>query len=155
MGSIFRTSALRVLCCAGLGCAAVPALAQDDGSVAGGWIGAQEEIVGTWVGQATQADNSFETRLTFVSPKGGVSRYPGFPCGGMLSGDRKGDAYVFTEAITWGGMTEKKDGCIDGTIRVTIDGDTMQYEWSGTHAGQDYAASGQLHRLKGRPVAKK
>jgi hypothetical protein len=33
----------------------------------------------------------FETRLTFVSPKGGVSRYPASPCGGILAGGPKGD----------------------------------------------------------------
>jgi hypothetical protein len=32
----------------------------------------------------------FETRLTFISPKGGVSRYPGSPCGHILAGGRKG-----------------------------------------------------------------
>ena len=56
-----------------------------------------DAIVGTWVGEVSQGDNKFETRLTLVSPKGGVSRYPSFPCGGTLTGDRKGDDYEFNE----------------------------------------------------------
>ena len=54
----------------------------------------------------------FETRLTFVSPKGGVSRYPRFPCGGI----QKGNAYEFNETVTWGGTDEKADGCIPGVV---------------------------------------
>lgn len=53
---------------------------------------AQDAIVGTWVGTLKQDEGEpFETRLTFVSPKGGVSRYPASPCGGILAGGPKGD----------------------------------------------------------------
>ena len=82
------------------------ARAQDDADIAGGL---QDAIVGAWAGQAAQPEKDpFEVRLTFVSPKGGVSRYPGDPpCGGMLVGDRKGDAYEFKESITYGGHRRK------------------------------------------------
>ena len=73
---------------------------------------AQDAIVGTWVGDATQGETKFETRLTFVSPKGGVSRYPSFPCGGI----QKVDAYEFNETVTWGGTDEKAKGCIPGVV---------------------------------------
>ncbi len=105
-----------------------------------------DAIVGTWVGEAAQNENKFETRLTFVSPKGGVSRYPSFPCGGILSGDRKGDGYEYTEVVTWGGTDEKPTGCIGGLVRVSIDGDKMTFDWSMNYNGEVYTASGELHR---------
>ena len=70
---------------------------------------AQDAIVGTWVGMLKQDEGEpFETRLTFVSPKGGVSRYPASPCGGILAGGPKGEGYQFTETITWGTTDELK-----------------------------------------------
>ncbi len=55
---------------------------------------AEDPIVGTWVGKLKQPDNDpFEMSATFVSPKGGITRYPGFPCGGVLVGSRKGNGY--------------------------------------------------------------
>ncbi|MCZ7595784.1 MAG: hypothetical protein M5U16_13460 [Hyphomicrobium sp.] len=111
---------------------------------------AEDAIIGTWVGDVTQGETKFETRLTFVSPKGGVSRYPSFPCGGILSGDRKDDAYEYNENVTWGGMDEKADGCIPGVVRATVSGDKMKYEWTGTHDGQSYSAEGELRRVKKR-----
>lgn len=125
--------------------------AQEDvaGDVAGSL---QDAIVGLWSGQAAQADaDPFPVRLTFVSPKGGVSRYPGEPpCGGMLVGDRKGDAYEYQEAITYGGTDEKTDGCLNGLLRLSVDGDTMKYEWSANSNGQDYSSSGELKRQSAR-----
>lgn len=111
---------------------------------------AEEPIVGNWVGEITQGDNKFETRLTFVSPRGGISRYPSLACGGTLSGDRKGDEYVYNESITWGGMDEKTDGCIPGVVRITIEGTTMKFAWTSTYNGGNYSAEGQLRRVKGR-----
>lgn len=105
-----------------------------------------DPIVGTWVGQATQGEHTFETRLTFVSPKGGVSRYPYWPCGGVLSGDRKGDGYEYNEVLTWGGLDENPTGCIGGLVKLSIDGDKMTFDWSANYNGQDTFASGVLHR---------
>ena len=113
-------------------------------------VQAQDSIIGTWVGEATQGETKFETRLTFVSPTGGVSRYPSFVCGGILAGDRRDDTYEFNETVTWGGMDEKADGCIHGVVRLTVDGDKMKYEWSGTHNGENYSAAGELRRVKRR-----
>ena len=118
-----RSRRSRGLCCGR------HARAQDDADIAGDM---QDAIVGAWVGQAAQPENDpFEVRLTFVSPKGGVSRYPGDPpCGGMLVGDRKGDAYEYQESITYGGTDEKTDGCLNGTMNLTVEGDTMKYQWT-------------------------
>lgn len=126
-----------------LGCFTRSAVAQD------GEIASQlaDAIVGTWVGEAVQGETKFETKLMFVSPKGGVSRYPSFPCGGTLIGDRNGDKYEFNEAITWGGLDEKSDGCIGGVVTLTIDGDKMQYHWASTWNGQEYTAEGELKRV--------
>ncbi len=107
-----------------------------------------DAIVGTWVGEGTQGESKFETRLTFVSPKGGVSRYPGYPCGGMLTGDRKGDGYEFNEVVTWGGIDENPAGCIGGVIRISLDGNKMHYEWSTNYNGQDFNATGELYRVE-------
>jgi hypothetical protein len=52
--------------------------------------------------------------------------------------------------ITWGGMDEKADGCFPGLVRITVNGDKMNYEWSGTHNGQEYSAGGELRRVKKR-----
>lgn len=128
--------------------AGAAALAQDVDDVAGVL---QDAIVGTWVGTAAAPEQSgYAVRLTFVSPKGGTVRYPGeTPCGGMLRGDRKGDGYEYEETITYNGLDERDDGCISGLMRLSIDGDTMQLEWSATHNGEEQTASGELKRQKG------
>ncbi len=112
---------------------------------------AQDAIVGTWVGQAAQPNQDpFEVRLTFVSPKGGVSRYPGEPaCGGVLRGDRDGDHYAYQETITYGGTEELDTGCLDGKLSLTVKGDNMKFDWTATANGQDFSSSGELHRQGG------
>ena len=119
--------------------------AQDDADIAGGM---QDGIIGAWAGQAAQPESEpFEVRLTFVSPKGGVSRYPGDPpCGGMVVGDRKGESYEYQESITYGGTDEKTDGCLNGTMNLTVEGDTLKYQWTAQYNGQDYSATGDLKR---------
>jgi hypothetical protein len=112
----------------------------------------QDEIVGRWVGQAAAPDqNPFDIRLTFVSPKGGISRYPGGSgCGGILDGDRDGDKYEYKETITFGGRDELgDDGCVDGTLHLTVDGDKMKLNWSAAD-NQGVSYSGELHRQAGR-----
>ena len=108
---------------------------------------ADDPIVGTWVGKLAQPENDpFETRVTFVSPNGGISRYPEFPCGGVLTGGRKGDGYEYDEAISWGGVEEVDPGCLSGAVKVTLDGDKMNFSWSGTYNGQQFQAAGELKR---------
>jgi hypothetical protein len=111
----------------------------------------QDAIVGSWVGQAAQPNQDpFEVRLTFVSPNGGVSRYPGDPvCGGVLRGDRNGDHYEYQETITYGGTGELDNGCLDGNLSLTIKGDTLKFDWTATANGQDFSSSGELHRQGG------
>lgn len=130
---------------AALLCLAAGAMAADDADLAGELT---DPIVGHWVGTAAQPEQgSFEVTLTFVSPKGGISRYPGeTPCGGVLVGDRHGDSYQYQESITYNGTDERQDGCISGNISLTLEGDTLKYEWSGTNNGQDYTSSGELKR---------
>lgn len=138
-------------------CAAVVASsaanAQDDADIAGDIAGdMQDAIVGLWTGTAAQPERDpFDVRLTFVSPKGGISRYPGDPpCGGMLVGDRKGDNYEYAETITFGGPDEKTDGCLSGgKLNVTLEGDTLKYSWSSQYNGEEYTATGELKRQKG------
>ena len=124
-------------------------LAQDVDDVAGSLTDA---IVGTWTGTAAEPEKEpYQVRLTFVSPKGGIVRYPGeTPCGGMLTGDRKGDDYEYQESINFNGLDERDDGCFDGVMRLSIDGDTMKFEWSGTYEGQERTASGELKRQSRR-----
>jgi hypothetical protein len=91
----------------------------------------------------------FETRLTFVSPKGGISRYPASPCGGMLTGDRKSDGgYEYTETITWGGADELEQYCIGGGVHITVDGNTMKFEWSAIDNGKETRSVGELRRQR-------
>jgi hypothetical protein len=114
---------------------------------------AADPIVGTWVGKGAHAgsEDQFNMRLTFVSPNGGISRYPDVPCGGMLAGDRKGDDYEYSESITFNGPDEKNENfCINGSVRLSVDGDTMKYEWSSNYDGQDQSSTGELHRQHGK-----
>ena len=112
---------------------------------------AQDAIVGTWVGMLKQDDGEpFETRLTFVSPKGGVSRYPASPCGGILAGGPKGEGYQFTETITWGTTDELKVGCIGGVADISVAGDVMKFDWSTVYQGNETRTVGELKRQGGK-----
>jgi hypothetical protein len=35
-------------------------------------------------------------------------------------------------------------------MRLSVDGDTLKFEWSGTHEGQERTASGELKRQSRR-----
>jgi hypothetical protein len=113
---------------------------------------AQDAIVGTWVGKGSHAQGGeFNLRLTFVSPSGGVSRYPDIPCGGLLVGGQKGSAYEYQETITYNGPDERSDNfCINGLMRLTVKGNTMTYDWSSNYNGEDYASNGTLKRVGAR-----
>lgn len=110
---------------------------------------AEDPIVGTWFGKLAQPDTDpFEMSATFVSPKGGITRYPGFPCGGILVGGRKGNGYEYEETISWGGAEEVDPGCLSGSVTISLDGDKMNFSWTGSSNGQDYQASGELTRQR-------
>jgi hypothetical protein len=112
---------------------------------------ADDAIVGTWSGMLKQDDGEpFATLLTFVSPKGGISRYPAWPCGGILSGGPKGDGYQYTETITWGGEGEVEVYCIGGTADITVNGDVMTFSWSGQDHGNATRTVGELKRQGAR-----
>lgn len=106
-----------------------------------------DPIVGTWVGKLTQAGQEpYDMEVTFVSPRGGVTRYPVFPCGGTLVGGPKGNAYEYEETVNWGGLDENPRGCIGGHVQISIEGDKMTFAWSSVHEGQAYEAAGELQR---------
>lgn len=110
----------------------------------------QDGIVGAWVGQAAQPDQDpFDVRLTFVSSRGGVSRYPSDPtCGGLLVGDKDGDHYEYDETITYGSSQDVDEGCLNGKLKLSVQGDTMKLDWTSTNAdGDQLTASGELHRV--------
>ena len=110
---------------------------------------AEDPIVGTWAGKLTQPDNEpFEMTATFVSPRGGVTRYAGFPCGGVLVGNRKGSDYEYEETISWGGVEEVDPGCLSGNVSVSVNGDKMQFTWTGASGETQYKASGELTRQR-------
>ena len=112
---------------------------------------ADDAIVGTWSGMLKQDDGEpFATLLTFVSPKGGISRYPANPCGGILAGGPKGDGYQYTETITWGMEGELENYCIGGTADITVDGDVMKFNWSGVSNGTATHTVGELKRQGAR-----
>jgi hypothetical protein len=112
---------------------------------------ADDAIVGTWSGMLKQDDGEpFATLLTFVSPKGGISRYPANPCGGILAGGPKGDGYQYTETITWGMEGELENYCIGGTADIAVDGDVMKFNWSGVSNGTATHTVGELKRQGAR-----
>ena len=119
-------------------------------------LAADDPIVGTWVGSVAQDGiDPFETRLTFVSPKGGVSRYPSFPCGGMLVGGRKGEGYEYQETLTWGGVDEVvRTAASAARVSISVSGDKMKFDWAGNYEGRDIHASGELHREAAVDAAK-
>ena len=85
-----------------------------------------------------------------MSPKGGISRYPSKPCGGILAGGPKGDGYQYTETITWGTEGELENYCIGGTADITVDGDVMKFDWSGVDKGTATRTVGELKRQGGK-----
>jgi hypothetical protein len=108
---------------------------------------ADDDIVGTWTGMLKQDDGEpFPAQLTFVSPKGGVSRYPSSRCGGILSGGPTNQGYRYTETITWGLQGELENYCIDGTLDVTVEGDVLKYNWSRIWNGTATHTVGDLKR---------
>jgi hypothetical protein len=110
---------------------------------------ADDPIVGSWKGTYKQdGGEPAAIQLTFVSPNGGVSRYPDPPCGGTLTGVPRDDRYEYTEAITWGGEGELETFCIGGDVVITVEGDTMKFEWSGIANGAESKSSGELKRQR-------
>ncbi len=112
---------------------------------------ADDAIVGTWSGMLKQDEGEpFAALLTFVSPKGGISRYPANPCGGILAGGPKGDGYQYTETITWGMEGELENYCIGGSVDISVDGDVMKFDWSGVSNGTATRTVGELKRQGAR-----
>ena len=54
------------------------------------------------------------------------------------------------ETVTYGGSEERTDGCLNGTMKLSVDDDTMKYDWASTYNGQDYSSSGELKRQSRR-----
>ena len=110
-----------------------------------------DPIVGSWKGTLKQDDGEpFAVQLTFVSPNGGISRYPSSPCGGILAGGPRDDGYEFTETITWGTQEEIESYCIGGDVVITVEGDTMQFTWSTMSNGSETKSAGELKRQSAR-----
>jgi hypothetical protein len=110
-----------------------------------------DPIVGSWKGTLKQDDGEpFAVQLTFVSPNGGISRYPSSPCGGILAGGPRDDGYEFTETITWGTQEEIESYCIGGDVTITVEGDKMQFTWSTISNGSETKSVGELKRQGAR-----
>jgi hypothetical protein len=133
----------------GAGLLAGSAGAEDDAELA---AQSADAIVGIWVGKGNHGNGSeFSMKLTFVSPKGGVSRYPDIPCGGMLVGGRKGTSYEYAETVTYNGAEERADNfCISGVMRLTVKGNAMSYDWSSMYNGEEHVSTGTLKRVGAR-----
>ena len=116
---------------------------------------AADPIVGTWTGTVNQAGyGSYAVVLKITAPGGGSSDYPSLNCGGSLSGGGSGGVFNFRETITYGRATKTSTGCIDGNIRVVLQGDRIFWEWTGSWQGKSYYASGKLARSSPAPAAK-
>jgi hypothetical protein len=112
---------------------------------------ADDPIVGNWKGTLKQDDGEpFAVQLTFVSPNGGISRYPSSPCGGMLAGAPRDDRYEYTETITWGTQDELEAFCIGGDVVITLEGDVMKFSWSAMSNGTQTNSVGELKRQSAR-----
>jgi len=110
-----------------------------------------DPIVGSWKGTLKQdGGEPFPVQLTFVSPNGGISRYPSSPCGGILAGGARDDGYEFTETITWGTQDELEAYCIGGVATITLEGDVMNFAWSAMSNGTQTNSVGELKRQRAR-----
>lgn len=133
----------------GIGAALICALCLAAGSPA-----AANGVVGEWRGTLDQAGlEPIETIFVFDADNRGSSSYPEYSCGGTLSGGGSGGSYRFSEVITYGRYdAEANTGCLDGTIELTIDGDSMSVDWNGDFEGNPAHASGVLYRASSGPL---
>ena len=116
---------------------------------------AADPIVGTWSGTVDQPGaGSYAAVMELTAPDGGSSDYPSLNCGGSLSGGGSGGVYNFRETITYGRATETSGGCIDGNIRMVLQGNRMFWEWTGSWQGESVYASGKFTRTSPSPAAK-
>ncbi|MBI3544507.1 MAG: hypothetical protein HY075_14645 [Deltaproteobacteria bacterium] len=122
-------------------------------AAAGSQARAADPIVGTWSGLVDQypvgTQPQYPATVTFTSSSSGTSAYSSLSCGGELSGGGSGGAYRFSEYISYGRATATSGGCINGSIDISVQGDTMSFRWSGSWNGVRYGASGTLHRVGG------
>jgi len=119
-------------------------------AVAGaGPAGAQE--AGTWVGTVDQpGSGSYGVIMVLDGQGGGSTDYPALSCGGALSGGPGTYFETITRNRAEPGGTS---GCIDGSITVSVSGDSIDWHWSGSWEGDSYTASATLTRTGGAPSA--
>ncbi len=109
-------------------------------------VRAQSEEAGTWQGPVYQPEEqAYSVVIELDGLGGGRTVYPDFACGGVLTGGPG----VYTETID----RNRAEGCIDSQISVSVSGDTMSIQWSGSWEGEPYAASAILQRVGGGAAA--
>lgn len=117
-----------------------------------------DSILGRWTGTVEQypvgTSQTYTADMTLTSPTSGTIDYPSLNCGGTLSGGGSGGVYRFRESIRYGRVTSANPaGCFDGNIDMTVHGDTMTWQWSGSFEGQSYSVSGTLRRVSSPPAS--
>ncbi len=133
--SVIRVALTALLAAGTLNAAGLPAYSADP-------------IVGSWHGVIDQpGDAPYKGFLSFSTPNTGKSFYPSSDCGGKTVGIFRDGTYYFRETITKNRATLATDeGCLDGDFKMTVDGDKMHWEWTGTWLGDVITATGEFIR---------
>lgn len=109
-----------------------------------------DPIVGVWIGTVQQPGiDPFSARYSFISATRGASNYPSSKCGGVLTRVSSGQGYQFREVINYGRFGDNNpEGCIDGTMTLTLNGEVLDMQWSTIHDGETITATARFQRLK-------
>ena len=83
---------------------------------------------GRWVGEVREAgvQDSYSVTIDFKGNGAGEVHYvgAGYDCKGVLAPRSAGAELIFIETIVLA-----RDQCADGEVRVTLDGDRMDWRW--------------------------
>ncbi len=107
-------------------------------------------LTGKWHGTVAQDKpvvHTFLVMMELQGASGGTIDYPTFTCGGSLEfRGFEGSTLSYTEHITYG-----KDNCVDGgTLKVTLQGNSLGWDWS----GEGITATGTLLGEGGVPSSR-
>jgi hypothetical protein len=107
-------------------------------------VTAESAEAGIWMGTVDQpGSDPYEMIMELDGQGGGRTDYPDLSCSGILTGEPG----AYFEIIISNRATKNGDGdCIDGNISVSVSGDRMDWQWSGSWLGDSYEASATLFR---------
>ena len=104
-----------------------------------------EMVAGRWVGEVEEigVDGNYSITINFRDNGAGEVHYvgAGYDCKGVLSPRSAGAQLVFVETIVLA-----RDQCADGEVRITLDGNRMDWRW--VNEWREVQATASLVRSK-------